>query len=123
MVILQKPGLFSKVDVIVTILTISCNTLSSVISSGHHGIKLFGLSVMLEHLLCIFSHPGYENFCISDTYTPHLILKADLITSDLPERQLTHKVAWLMPIRDGPGEIELSGFSTRKTSQVEREYG
>ena len=37
--------------------------------------QLFGLSVMLEHPFCIFSHPGYEHFCISDTYTLHLISK------------------------------------------------
>lgn len=83
--------------------------------------QLLGLSVMLGHPLCILSHPGYEHFCISDTYTPHLILKAHLITSDLPERQLTLKVAWLVPIRDGSGETELSGFSPRKTSQLGRE--
>lgn len=81
--------------------------------------QLFGLSVMLEHPLCVFSHPGYQHYCISDTYTLHLILKALLITSDLPERQLTLKVAWLVPVRDGSGETELSVFSPRKTSQVE----
>lgn len=81
--------------------------------------QLFGLSVMLEHPFCVFSHPGYQHYCISDTYTLHLILKALLITSDLPERQLTLKVAWLVPVRDGSGETELSVFSPRKTSQVE----
>lgn len=72
--------------------------------------QLVGVSVMLRHLLCIFSHSAYEHFCISDTYNAHLI------TSDLPEGQLTHKVVWLVPVRAGSGEIKLSGFSFRKTS-------
>ena len=54
-VILQKLGFFPERDVIVTIINIYCNTVSSLVSSGHHEVNCLGFHWCWGNPLYIFS--------------------------------------------------------------------